>query len=160
MADSHRAADIIELDGPESVHRTTEEQRRYAARRAAVERRRRRKRRRRVAIVVLTCLLVFIIGMIAWISISFRHSDKDVLAGTWSPDLVTFYSFDGQGFGSMQTSLSDYAFSYELKEQAVVIDFTDDKVSDAAYSYTISEDGNSLILIAYDGTVFEMIKQP
>ena len=126
-------------------------------------RRKRQQRRRRIAIVFFTILLILVIGMIAYMAISVRtekENEKDLLAGTWSPDLVTFYTFDGEGSGSMQTSLSNYAFTYELKEQAVVIDYEDEKVSDAAYSFVVSDEGNILTLTAYDGTIFKMNRQP
>ncbi|MBQ9611965.1 MAG: hypothetical protein IJV14_05180 [Lachnospiraceae bacterium] len=126
-------------------------------------RRKRQQRRRRIGIAFFTILLLLVIGMIVYMAISVRsgkESEKDILVGTWSSDLVTFYTFDGKGSGSMQTSLSIYDFSYELKEQAVVIDYEDETVSDAAYSFSLSDDGSILILTSYDGSIFEMTKQP
>ena len=126
-------------------------------------RRKRQQRRRRIGIAFFTILLLLVIGMIAYMAISVisvKKTEKDILAGTWSPDLVTFYTFDGKGSGSMQTSLSIYDFSYELKKQAVVIDYEDEKVSDAAYSFSLSDDGSILTLTSYDGSIFEMKRQP
>ena len=81
---------------------------------------------------------------------------SNLLAGTWSYDEVTVYSFDGGGHGTLQLPLNTYEFDYVIEDDTVTLNFADESVEDRRYSYTLS--GDDLILTSSDGVEYRFVK--
>lgn len=84
----------------------------------------------------------------------------DALKGTWDLDGVTVYEFDGKGAGSLNLPSNSYAFTYEIKNGTLSIDFESEAARDKTYTFTA--DKNKLTLTDGEGTdskTFELTKQ-
>ena len=69
---------------------------------------------------------------------------KSPLKGKWDLDGVTSYVFYNNGKGALVLPTAEYEFRYTIEEDVLVIDYTDEQVKDARYTYSI--DGNKLTL--------------
>lgn len=81
-------------------------------------------------------------------------TDANLLIGTFVYKTDgTVYEFKKDGTGSMTTG--DYKFEYKYTAQNgnLEIDFNEEKVHDAKYTYSIND--NSLTLVSKEGTVTE-----
>jgi len=78
-----------------------------------------------------------------------RH---DALKGTWTPDESTDYTFDGQGGGTLRLPMGSHAFSYTIEDNVVTLDFADEALTDASYSFLLGR--NALTLDTNTGTVY------
>lgn len=89
-----------------------------------------------------------------------RFGSTDALKGTWDLDGVTVYEFDGKGTGSLNLPSNSYAFTYEIKNGTLSIDFESEAARDTTYTFTA--DKNKLTLTDGEGTdskTFELTKQ-
>ena len=87
-------------------------------------------------------------------------SGSDVLKGTWNLDGVTVYQFDGNGHGSLNLPSNTYAFTYEIKDNELHIDFESDAARDAAYSFTVEKDKLILKYVEKDQEkTYELMKE-
>ena len=89
-----------------------------------------------------------------------RFGGTDALKGTWDLDGVTVYEFDGKGTGSLNLPSNSYAFTYEIKDGTLSIDFESEAARDK--TYTFRADKNKLTLTDGEGTdskTFELTKQ-
>ena len=89
-----------------------------------------------------------------------RFGSTDALKGTWDLDGVTVYEFDGKGAGSLNLPSNSYAFTYEIKNGTLAIDFESEAARDTTYAFTA--DKNKLTLTDGEGTdskTFELTKQ-
>ena len=121
-----------------------------AARQRALHRRRKRRLRRRVYRVLLGVLAaVFVLSAAMVARGLLRH---DVLKGTWTLDESTAYIFDGKGSGTLRLPMGSYAFSYTIEDNIVTLDFADESLSDASYSFLLGRD--ALTLDTNTGTVY------
>ena len=122
-----------------------------AARQRALHRRRKRRRlRRRVYRVLLGVLAaVFVLSAAMVARGLLRH---DALKGTWTLDESTAYVFDGKGGGTLRLPMGSYAFSYTIEDNLVTLDFADESLSDASYSFLLGRD--ALTLDTNTGTVY------
>lgn len=122
--------------------------------------------RKKSGLIVLCCVLsVFVICLVVGVML-FAGGDRDItystnetnnlLAGTWSYDEVTVYTFDGDGHGTLQLPLSTYEFDYVIEGDTVTLNFADESVEDRRYSYTLS--GDVLILTSIDGVEYRFFK--
>ena len=89
-------------------------------------------------------------------SIMITKSFKNSFVGTWISEGGTIYVFHKDHSGSMKTSLSEYQFTYAVKNQFISIDFEDEKNIDSDYEYSF--DKNKLILKSEKG-LFNFIKK-
>ena len=78
-----------------------------------------------------------------------RH---DALKGTWTLDESTAYVFDGKGGGTLRLPLGSYAFSYTIEDNVVTLDFADDALADASYSFRLGR--KAMTLDTNTGTVY------
>ena len=122
-----------------------------ADRQRALHRRRKRRRlRRRIYRILLAVLAVVFVLSAAMIARGALKGDS--LKGTWTLDESTVYVFDGKGGGTLRLPLGSYAFTYTVEDNVVTLDFADDALTDASYSF--QRDGKTLTLDTNTGTVY------
>jgi len=128
---------------------TARSERDGSAERARAQRRRRRRLRRRVYRVLLAVLAVVFVLSAAMIA---RGALKgDGLKGAWALEEGTLYEFDGKGGGTLRLPMGSYAFSYTIEDNLVTLDFADETLTDASYSFLLGRD--TLTLDTNTGTV-------
>ncbi len=108
--------------------------------------------------VILICASVVIACVVFLAAFLIIYGRKDDLAGKWSPDNVTVYSFNGRGRGEMVLPLNTYDFRYVLEDGMIRIDFADESVEDREYIYVISD--GVLKLTGNDGMEFRFTRMP
>ncbi len=122
--------------------------------------------RKKSGLIVLCCVLsVFVVCLVVGVML-FAGGDREnadsttetsnLLAGTWSYDEVTVYSFDGGEHGTLQLPLSTYEFDYVIEGDTVTLNFADESVEDRRYSYTLS--GDVLMLTGADGVEYRFVR--
>lgn len=96
------------------------------------------KKRRQQNIRMMFCALLVLLLLTAAVILIVRSctNSADVLKGTWDLDGITAYRFDGKGKGSLDLPDSSYAFTYEIKDGTLAIDFEDDAARDKTYTFT------------------------
>ncbi len=118
-----------------------------------------KKRRQRKMGVLSSIVLVALVLAVVFV-VRLCTNGTDVLQGTWDLDGVTVYQFDGKGAGSLNLPSNSYAFTYEIKDNTLAIDFESEAAQDK--SYTFVADKNKLTLTDNGGTdakTFELTKQ-
>lgn len=120
------------------------------------------KKRRQRQIKILSCatLAVFILATAIVLIVHFCANATDVLKGTWDLDGVTMYQFDGKGSGSLNLPSNNYAFTYEINDGTLIIDFESEAARDKTYTFTA--DKNKLTLTdneEKESKTFELTKQ-
>lgn len=107
----------------------------------------------RKIIIVISSILI-----ITFITINISHGKADAVKGMWFYDAVTVYSFNGRGNGELILPTAQYAFTYTLEDDTLHIDFENENVRDAVYTYAIEDE--SLILTGTGGAVqFHLTRQ-
>lgn len=98
---------------------------------------------------IIICILVtaVIIGVVVLLIL---NSNKNEFIGTWESEGGTIYTFNKNGNGNMKTSVSNYDFTYIIKEDVISIDFKDKKAVDTDYKYYFNK--NKCTLISDKGT--------
>lgn len=86
---------------------------------------------------LLLCLALAAVLLAAVLFALFGPSKTDVLKGTWSLDGVTVYQFDGKGNGSLNLPENSYAFTYEMKDHTLAINFKDKAAQNKTYTFTV-----------------------
>ena len=99
------------------------------------KRRHRRKLNPRFVIMLAT-VLVFVIG----IALIVRSCNKPSIVGRWNVDGNTYYRFEEDGTGFMESSVKDYAFTYAIDDNVLYIDFTDETGNDLSYTFELMKD--------------------
>ena len=75
--------------------------------------------------------------------------------------LSTDYVFDGKGSGALELPGAKYEFRYKIRENTVSLDFSDDKVRDISYEFTVDADKLTIERKEKNDTVIhELKKQP
>ena len=86
---------------------------------------------------------------------------SDQLQGRWDLDGTTVYVFDGKGSGALELPGAKYEFRYKIRENTVSLDFSDDKVRDISYEFTVDADKLTIERKEKNDTVIhELKKQP
>ena len=81
-------------------------------------------------------IVLITVGIIAFI-IGFNSDKTDKLAGLWDVDGNTKYEFDGKGNGKIIVPLSEYEFTYIIKENVVSIYFKNKESTNTKYEFKI-----------------------
>lgn len=91
--------------------------------------------------------------MIAIITIAIINLLKptDALKGTFVYGESVKYEFNGKGNGAMYDSNTKYSYTYSIEENKLEIDFINEAVRDATYTFSI--ENNTLTLIGGEGTM-------
>ena len=101
-------------------------------------------------------LILIIVAIIIGIKIINKSASTDVentdstIIGTFSYEDGTKFKFDKNGKGAMYVGKDKFDYSYKTEGSKLMIDFVDEKVHDATYSYQIEND--TLKLVGEDGT--------
>ena len=103
-------------------------------------------------------LRVLIIGIVLIVR-GCSGGGTDPLCGKWDLDGTTVYVFDGKGSGALELPQSRYEFRYEIKDGTVSIDFTDDKVRDISYEFTVGSDELTLERKEKNDTIIHKFKK-
>ena len=96
-----------------------------------------------IDVLIMTVLLLFV-------------ARPDELKGTWDLDHNTTYSFGGHGKGKLEMEQNSYLFKYTLKKGTLSVDFEDETLNDAVFTYSV-EDG-TLTLANENGTQWSLKK--
>ncbi len=119
------------------------------------------KKRGQRKIAIFSCAVFAVLTLtIVLIACFCGASDADVLKGTWNLDGVTVYQFDGKGAGSLNLPNNSYAFTYEINNGSLFINFENEKARDKTYAFTIEKD--TLTLKSNEGSdskIFELTKR-
>ncbi len=116
------------------------------------------KARKQTKVLLAAALAALILIIVLIVCLCTRSTDA--LKGTWDLDGVTAYRFDGKGAGSLNLPSSSYAFTYEIKDGTLAIDFESEAAQDKTYTFTAYK--NKLTLTDIGGAeakAFELTKQ-
>ena len=83
----------------------------------------------------------------------------NALIGTWAYDEYTRYEFASDGSGQMMLDDTSYPFTYSIDGDQLYLDFVDDTITDATYTFSIED--NQLALEGGEGTTggrYELVK--
>lgn len=118
---------------------------------------RRKKSKKSVKTFKIIFLILIIVAIILiGIKIINKNASTGVenvdstIIGTFSYGDNTKYRFDKNGKGAMYIEKDKFDYSYKTEGNKLIIDFVDEKVHDATYSYQIEND--TLKLVGEDGT--------
>ena len=79
-----------------------------------------------------------------------RVIEDPALTGTWLYGEKAEYSFQSNGKGNIKLEHDSYTFTYEVNDGILMIDYTDEALSDARYQYSV--ESGTLTLIGLEGT--------
>ena len=90
-------------------------------------------------ILILACIIIVVCVALIFL---FKGKNKieNKFIGEWTTDGVTIYEFKKDNTGVLKVSLSDYDFTYEIKDDKLYIDFKNEKSEDSEYTYEFKED--------------------
>ncbi len=93
---------------------------------------------RNIYTIVITAVLAAVIAGVVLICVSRSKSrEAAVFRGTYYIDEYTAYEFNGKGAGAICLGeTTRYDFTYKVKDGKITIDFKEDRITDASYSYT------------------------
>ena len=113
-----------------------------------------KKNKYKKIINILTIILIILIVITLCISISIKKKNKndvkETIIGKWTTDEVTVYQFNKDNTGMLIVPLSEYKFTYKIKDNKLSIDFQNEKSEDSEYTYSLEK--NKLILKGQNGT--------
>jgi len=112
-----------------------------------------RKTKKKSPLIPIIIIVLLIIGAILIIN-GKRNSnyDGDSLIGTFLyEEGKTKYTFKEDGTGKMTSNSFKYDYKYKTEGEMLIIDFNDDTVHDATYSYELND--GILKLVSKEGTV-------
>lgn len=95
------------------------------------------KKRRQRRLIIISVILAAVMILSVILIVKSCSGSGDALKGTWDLDGVTVYQFDGNGHGSLNLPSNTYAFTYEIKDNELHIDFESDAARDADYTFSV-----------------------
>ena len=112
-----------------------------------------KKKNRKTLKIKLLIILIFIaiISILAVIAINNSIKSKNPLNGTFIYNDKVKYEFNGKTKGAMYDRDTKYLYTYKVEGDKLIINFKDDAVYDATYTFKLEED--TLTLIGGEGTV-------
>lgn len=117
------------------------------------------KKRRQRHMIIITAIPVVVL-ILSILLIVKSCSGGDVLKGTWDLDGVTVYQFNGKGNGSLNLPSNSYPFKYEIKDNAVSIDFESVAARDVTYTFTVEEEKLLLVRVEKGNEItYELTKK-
>jgi len=100
-----------------------------------------------IVIIIISLLLIFKL-----------KSKKNPFLGSWVSEGGTIYEFKENNEGVMTVPLSDYKFTYEIKDNILEVDFENDKATDTNYKYSFEKNKNKCVLTS-DRGIFVFTKK-
>ena len=110
---------------------------------------RKKKSKQTFKIILIILLIIIIVAIIAIATISILKP-VDELQGTFRYNESVKYEFNGKGKGAMYDNETEYKYAYSVDGNILKIDFKDEVIYDATYTFNITD--NTLTLIGGEGT--------
>lgn len=117
----------------------------------------RTKSKKKSKTFIIIVLIIIIVGIVILFLNKNSNTDNgsledNSLIGVYIyDDNQTKYEFKKNGTGSMRFGDFEYKYTYIAKDGTLELDFIDDAVYDAKYTYTL--DNETLTLVSVEGTV-------
>ena len=102
----------------------------------------------KIILIILLVILIIVTIVVAIINIL---KPTDALKGSFIYREYVKYEFNGKGKGVMYDNNAKYPYSYSIDESTLRINFNDETVMDASYTFAL--DNNTLTLIGKEGTM-------
>lgn len=99
----------------------------------------RRHRRRKLNprfVILMAVLLAIVIGTI----LIFRSCNKPTIIGRWDVDGTTYYRFNEDGTGLVESAVKDYAITYKIEDNVLHIHFVENVADDLIYTFEVQKD--------------------
>lgn len=110
-----------------------------------------RNRKTNKIIIIFIIVLVITIGIVIIMNMKNEiKNENGLLNGTFIYDEDIKYIFDGKGMGKMLLQTEEYEFVYNIVQNELNLDFTDENIHDANYTFEVQE--HQLKLIGGEGT--------
>lgn len=105
---------------------------------------------------MITAAIFILLAVVIMITIDHNKSvkntqSKELLLGMWIYDESTKYEFDPDDKGGMYIGETKYSYNFTVDGNELKLDFEDDAVHDATYTFSVS--GDKMKLIGGEGTV-------
>ena len=95
---------------------------------------------RKLKLIMIIAIIIIIIVFVIAIFLIFKNiNQKNIFLGTWESGGGTIYEFKENNEGIMKTSLSEYKFTYKIKDNILSIDFEIERAIDTDYEFTCEE---------------------
>lgn len=104
-------------------------------------------------------VVIFIIVLIVFIAllITLINRDNNPLVGKWITDKGTIYQFNSDYTGKLIISVGEYDYTYEIKDDRVLVDFENENSTDTEFSFKVEDE--TLVLKNNNGTfTFKKVK--
>ena len=113
---------------------------------------------RNIYTIVITAVLAALVAGIVLICVSrSKGREVSVFNGTYHIDEYTAYEFNGKGKGAMCLGeTTRYDFKYTVADGKITIDFEEENIADASYSFT---EANGTITLLDGKTEYVLKKQ-
>ena len=84
-----------------------------------------------LSVAIITLIIICLIFLVI------KHKlFENKFVGTWTSEGGTIYEFKNKSEGIMKTSISEYEFTYKIKDSILSIDFKEKKAIDTDYEYS------------------------
>lgn len=122
----------------------------YGGEHTAARKKRRKRRRHSGKRIVLLIVVIIIVSAAAIIITAQINKKSNALVGTWVYDEHTQYVFEEDGTGKLLADDVAYDYAYSVKDEKLIIDFTEDIIRDCDYTFSVNN--AVLTLVGGDGT--------
>ena len=101
-----------------------------------------------ILILVIILIVIFIVAINIYNKKSMEN--QDILKGTFVYNNNVKYEFNEKGEGAMYDGDTKYEYTYKIDDKKVTMDFKDEIIHDATYTFNLEDD--ILTLIGGEGT--------
>lgn len=101
-----------------------------------------------ILILVIILIVIFIVAINIYNKKSIAN--QDILKGTFVYNNNVRYKFDEKGKGVMYDGDTKYEYTYKIDDKKVTMDFKDEIIHDATYTFNLEDD--ILTLVGGEGT--------
>lgn len=100
--------------------------------------------------LLIVFILIAMVAVISIIAINKSIQSKNDLNGVFTYNEKVKYEFNGRTKGAMYDGNDRYTYTYRVEKDKLIIDFKNEAVYDATYTFKLEED--TLMLIGGEGT--------
>lgn len=101
-----------------------------------------------ILILVIILIVIFVVAINIYNKKSMEN--QDILKGTFVYNNNVKYEFNEKGKGAMYDGDTKYEYTYKIDDKKVTMDFKDEIIHDATYTFNLEDD--ILTLIGGEGT--------
>lgn len=116
-----------------------------------------KKNSKTLKVFIILIVVIALIGISIYFIINAKHATEEVnsedtslLKGTFIYSENVKYEFNGKGKGAMYDRNSKYDYTYTIENENIMMDFKNEALRDATYTYKLEDD--TLTLIGGEGT--------